>query len=123
MNRMPEERNWMWIERIFKLIPKQIPYPVTYLVLAGLLLFIFWFLSRKVFFFPWDFYHQLEASALCILLAFQLTGIQYVLDDMKKTSREIRYYPENKEMIDELLKKFKQSFSASCKYYIIIGAI
>lgn len=120
-NRNNEEECWIWVEKIFKKVP--IPYPIVSLLIAGIIYLIFWFFSTKVIFFPWEFYHSFAASTQGILIAFQLGGIQYILNNMKKTFKELCSYPENKENIDSLYVKLKYRFSRSHWYYVIVAII
>ncbi len=120
-NQGKEEECWVWVEKVFKKIP--IPYPVASLLIAGVIYSIFWFFSTKVVFFPWEFYHSFAASTLGILIAFQLTGIQYSLNIMKKTFRELSSDSKNKADIDSLYVKLRYRFSRSYWYYVIVAAI
>lgn len=116
-----EEYSWIWVEKIFKKIP--VPYPIASLLIAGVIYSIFWFFSTKVVFFPWEFYHSFTASTLSILIAFQLAGIQYLLNNMEKTFKELSSYPKNKTSIDSLYVKLKHRFSRSYWYYVTVAAI
>ncbi len=116
-----EEYGWIWVEKIFKKIP--VPYPIVSLLIAGIIYLIFWFFSTKVVLFPWEFYHSFVASTLSILIAFQLAGIQYLLNNMEKTFRELSSYPKNKTSIDNLYVKLKHRFSRSYWYYVTVAAI
>ncbi len=119
--REAEEHSWIWVEKFFKKIP--VPYPIASLLIAGIIYLIFWFFSTKVVSFPWEFYHSFVASTLSILIAFQLVGIQYILNNIKKTFRELSSHTKNKTSIDSLYVKLKYRFSRSYWYYVIVTAV
>ncbi len=117
---MTDEYRWIF-EKFFKKIP--VPYPIVSLFIAGIIYLIFWFFSTKVVLFPWEFYHSFIATTLGILIAFQLSGIQYLLNTMEKTFRELNSCPKNKTHVDNLYVKLKYRFSRSYWYYVIIAAV
>jgi|LGVE01.1.fsa_nt_gb hypothetical protein len=118
---MPDEYSWVWIERLFKKIP--VPYPIVSLIVGSIIFSIYWLFSIKVTFFPWEKFHILEVAALSILIALQLAGIQYILNDMEKTFRELKLYPEIGASFDNLYVKLKHRFSISHWYYLLVAAV
>ena len=118
---MSDEYSWVWIERLFKKIP--VPYPIVSLIVGGMVFSIYWLFSTKVAFFPWEKFHILEVTALSILIAIQLAGIQYILNDMKKTFGELKLYPEIGVSFDDLYVKLKHRFSISHWYYLLVAAV
>ena len=116
---MPDEYNW--IEKLFKKIP--IPYPVVSLIFASIIYLIFKFFSYKVVFFPWDFFHQLSVMTLSIQIAFQLAGIQYLLNNMKGTFRDLKWSPKNGESIVDLYVSFENRFCKSHWFYVIVMSV
>ena len=118
---MLDEYSWVWIERLFKKIP--VPYPIVSLIVGGIIFSIYWLFSIKVAFFPWEKFHILEVAALSILIALQLAGIQYILNDMKKTFRELKLYPEIGTSFDDLYVKLKHRFSISYWYYLLVASV
>ena len=116
---MNEDRDWIWVERFFKKIP--VPYPIVSLASVALIFLIFMFFSGKVTFFPWEFYHILEASTLSVLIGFQLAGIRYLLDNMKKTFRKIT--SNTGTNIDKMYIDLSCRFAASKLYYLIISLV
>lgn len=71
-----------WVEKAFKRIP--LPYPIVSIIISISIYLIFYFFSFKVDFFPMEFYHRIEVSALSILIGIQLIGIQYFLNRIRK---------------------------------------
>lgn len=118
---MSDEYSWIWIERLFKKIA--VPYPIVSLIAGGIIFSIYRLFSTKVSFFPWEKFHILEVAALSILIALQLAGIQYILNDMKKTFRELKLYPEIGVSFDDLYVKLKHRFSSSYWYYLLVAAV
>lgn len=110
---MSEKSNKIWIEKIFDKIP--LPYPIVSLFIASVVYFIFKLFSTKVVFFPWEFFHILEVSALSILIAFQLGGIRYILINMKKTFKELS--------INDLYERFEHRFYNSYWYYVLVASV
>jgi hypothetical protein len=77
-------RKYVWIESLFDKIP--LPYPVLSLIVAAVICLIFEFFSTKVDLFNlYDITYVIPVSAISILIAYQLAGIQYLLNDMRKT--------------------------------------
>jgi len=128
---MLDEYSWIWIERLFKKItvpypiPYHIPYPIVSLIAGGIIYSIYRLFSTKVVFFPWEKFHILQVATLSILIAFQLAGIQYILNDMKKTFRELKLYPEIGVSSDDLYVKLKDRFSSEYRYryYLLVAAV
>ena len=80
-----DEDSWIWIEKLFKKIP--LPYPIVSIIAGGIACLIYMFFTTKVVFFAWEKYHILAIAILSFLIAFQLVVIQYILNNMKKTSQ------------------------------------
>ncbi len=74
--------NGFWVERALKRI--SLPYPIVSIIVSIIIYLVFYLFSFKVDFFPMDFYHRIEVSALSILIGIQLTSIKYFLDRINK---------------------------------------
>jgi hypothetical protein len=115
---MQKDYGRIWIEKMFKSIP--VPYPIVSLIIAGIVYSIFLFFSTRVVFFIWEFYHQLVALDLSILIALQLAGIQYLLNQMKKNFKELKSYPESTEILYNLYLELERRFTGSLWYYVMV---
>ena len=104
----------IWIEKIFEKIP--IHYTIVSMIMAGIIYLIFILFSKKVVFFPLEFFHHMEVLVLSFLIAFQFAGIQYLLIEMKKTFN----YLTNS---DDFNRKLKQEFYNSNWYYVVISSV
>ena len=118
---MMDEDSWIWIEKQFKKIPW--PYPIISIIAGSVTYLIYLFFSTKVVFLPWEKFHNLEVAALSILIAFQLAGIQNILNDMKKTFGNLEFNPKNDVSFDELYDKLKDRFCSSYRYYLLVAAV
>jgi len=118
---MIDEDSWIWIEKLFKKI--SVPYPIVSIIAGSVTYLIYLFFSTKVVFLPWEKFHNLEVAALSILIAFQLAGIQYILNYMKETFRELKLYPKIGVSSDDLFVKLKHRFSSSYWYYLLVAAV
>lgn len=107
-------KDQIWIEKIFEKI--HVHYAIVSMITAGIIYLIYILFSKKVVFFPLEFFHHMEISVLSFLIAFQLAGIQYLLIEMK-------------EIFDDLIKsadfnrKLKQRFYNSRLYYVTISSV
>jgi hypothetical protein len=79
---MRGENNWLWIEAIFKRIP--LPYPILCIIIGILIYLGYIFFSMMINVLPLNFYAQLSAVSMSILIPFMLGGIQYLIDIMVK---------------------------------------
>lgn len=104
----------MWIEKIFDKIP--VHYTIVSVIIASIIYLTFILFSKKVVFFPLEFFHHMELSALSFLIAFQLVGIQYLLIEMKKIF-------DNLTKSADFNRKLKQRFYNSRLYYVIISSV
>lgn len=118
---MPNEYNQIWIEKIFKKIP--IPYPILSLFIAVIIYSVYWFFSTKIYYFPWDFVDRLVVSALAILIALQLVGIQYVLNKIKRKFIGLLLFPNNVKSIGDLYTEFENRFYRSYWYYVLVALV
>ena len=113
---MIEDRNWIWVDNFFDKIHK--PYLLVSFAVSVLIFLIYLFFSKKVVFFPWEFYHILEVTALSFLVGFQLGGIRYLLINMRKIFKEIK--SNTGQNLDKLYLDLSSMFANSKIYYIII---
>ena len=118
---MLDEHSWIWVEKLFKKI--SVPYPIVSIIAGGIIYLIYWLFSTKVAFFPWEEFHILEVATLSILIAFQLAGIQNILNDMKKTFRDLKSYHKIGVNFDNLYITLKHRFSSSYWYYLLVAAV
>jgi hypothetical protein len=118
---MPEEYSWIWVERIFKKIP--VPYPIVSMITAGIIFLIFVFFSTKVRYFNLEFFHLLAVSTLSILIPYQLAGIQYLLNNIKRIFNDLKLHPKSKISIDDAYVNFKHRFTNSNWYYVIVASV
>jgi hypothetical protein len=72
----------IWIERIVDRIP--MPYPYVGVIITAFTAFIFFFFTRVVLFFPWEFFHQIYVISLSLLLGIQLTGTIYLFRELRQ---------------------------------------
>ena len=113
--------SWIGIEKQFKKIP--VPYPIISIIAGSVTYLIYLFFSTKVDFFPWEKYHNLEIAALSILIAFQLAGIQNILNDMKKTFVNLKSTHKKDESFDKLYDELKDRFCSSYRYYLLVAGV
>jgi len=118
---MDEVSNEIWIESFFNKIKK--PYPFISLFIAVIIYIIYWFLSTKIYYFPWDFVDRLVVSTLSILIAFQFAGIQYVLTKIKKDFNGLFLLPNNIDSVDNVYVEFEKRFYGSYWYYVIVALV
>jgi hypothetical protein len=79
---MSGKNDWLWIEALFKRF--SLPYPII-CVIIGILIYIgYLFFSMMINILPLNFYAQLSAVSMSILIPFMLGGIQYLLNIMVK---------------------------------------
>jgi hypothetical protein len=116
---MPDEYNW--IEKLFRKF--SMPYPIVSLIIAGMVYLTFKVFITKVVFFPWDFYTRLAISALSIQIAFQLAGIQYLINSMKSTFKELKWYIKSGENVDNLNVRLEHRFYRSHLFYAIVAFV
>ena len=112
---MIEKDNWIWIEGFFDAI--HLPYPVVSLLSAVAIYLIFFLFSKKVEFFPWEFYHRLESLTIAVAIAYQLAGIKYLLSSAKEVFCEISVtlnIPGH-----NFYKDFRNRFTTSNQYYVV----
>jgi hypothetical protein len=112
---------YSWIEKLFKKFP--VPYPIVSLIIGGMVYLIFKFFITKVVSFPWDFFTRLAVSTLSIQIAFQLAGIQYLLNNMKSTFRQLKWFNKSGENIDDFYVRLENRFYRSHLFYAIVASV
>ena len=107
------------IENIFKKIP--LPYPMISMIFTGIICLIFIFFSIKVEQFSLNLINQLKLSALSFLIGFQLAGIQYSLNYIKKTLIQLKYISKDELTINDLGVNLEKRIRNSNYFYIVAG--
>jgi hypothetical protein len=116
---MSKEDAWNWAEYWFREIP------LPYLMVATFIGFIIYigyvFFGIMIHKFPFSFYAQLSAISICILMAYELAGIKYLLNIMRSIlSYWSLLFPESVENICMIAKK---RFTKSYWYYILLFSV
>jgi hypothetical protein len=79
---MKQDENWNWMEGLFNRVP--IPYPIVSITIAFLLYLTFILFNNLLIQKSWPSQKiQLLAFFICTLIAYQMAGIQYLLNVMK----------------------------------------
>jgi hypothetical protein len=116
---LSEKHNRKWIERLFQKI--QLPYPITSLIIGGIIFSIFVFFSTKVRLFPLDFFHLLQISTLSVLIAYQLAGIKYLLNNTERIYQKLN--PKSEVRVGDLFSNLEHRFSSSYWYYVTVASV
>lgn len=112
-----EEHGWNWVERFFKRI--SMPYPFVSIIIALILLLIYVIFSLKVSIFRIEDTY-IELMSMCVLIAYQMAGIQYLLNIIRKTMAELKPYENEKISADNPYSRFEQRLTGSYWYYAIV---
>jgi hypothetical protein len=124
-----KEDNWSWVEALLNKIP------LHYLLFSWVLLFIlyliFVFFNFKVVTFKLfsckdqtfelHFWSNFTILAMCLLIFYQLSGIKYLLDNIRNAFLEIKLDQESKMNKNDLYNMLEYKFMDSHFYYLIIG--
>ncbi len=118
---MQDTRHTIWIERLSGKI--RLPYPVTAALVAGIIFAVYRFLSTKIVFFPWEFFHQLEVIPLCILIWLQLAGIIYLVRETDRVFRTFVPVLYDSSRADALYRAWQLRFYTSRWYYLLVALV
>lgn len=118
---MSENNNRIWVEKLFQKIP--VPYPIVSLIVAGIIFSIFIFFSTKVHLLLLEFFHLLQISSLSILIAYQLAGIKYLLNNMEKTFHKLVLPPKSEENVNDLYSNLEHRLTHSYWYYVTVASV
>jgi hypothetical protein len=116
-----DEDSWIWIEKLFKKIP--LPYPIVSIIVGAIVFLIYVFFTTKVVSFAWEKFHILGILIQSSLIAFQLAGIQNILNNMKKTFGNLEFDHKDDVRVDKLYDELKHRFSSSYWYYLLVAAV
>jgi hypothetical protein len=110
------EENLNWVESLFNRIP--LPYPIVSLIIIALLYLIYAFVRYMI---DKDWQHMFAHSLayfMCITIAYQFGGIQYLINIMKK----IFFYWSSlfRETDDDDRIKYKERFMGSNLYFVLV---
>lgn len=116
---MQEKDNWFWVETIFQKIP--LPYLIVCSIVGSLTYLIYIFFSIKIGVYPLNFYAQLSAVSMSIIIAFMLGGIQYLLNILKTI---ISYWDALfAESENDIYINAKNRFTDSYWRYLLIASV
>jgi hypothetical protein len=115
---MQKNERWNFVEKIIKVFPEFIPYPVISFFFIGIIYSIFIFLDIKVGYF--DISKNIKLTILLALIWFQLSIIPYLLNNMRDSVRKTRDYYLDYDANDGFYTELKERFVKSKKYYIIV---
>jgi hypothetical protein len=79
---MSGKNDWLWIEALFKRF--SLPYPIICIIIGIMVYIGYIFFSMMINILPLNFYAQLSAVSMSILIPFMLGGIQYLINIMVK---------------------------------------
>jgi hypothetical protein len=113
---MTENRSWIWMERALYKIT--LPVPVISLFIGTMILLLYWLFSRYVTFFEWSKMHQLASVTESILIAYQITGIFYLMLYSKRNFRALESFYASSEF--SFCKILEDKFRRSYWYYLLI---
>jgi hypothetical protein len=114
------EPGWTWVEKLSSWIP--IPFSLFSISLGIVIYFAFFLFSIKVGrFFPWDIYSSTIALAMGLTIAYQLSGVNYLIKDIRKTFKDLNKLFEGSG--EDFYAALKGRFSASKSYYILVALV
>jgi len=116
---MREDKDWLWIETLFKKIP--LPYPLLCFIIGSIIYSIYILFSKMIDVLPLNFYAQLSAVSMSILIPFMLGGIQYLFDIMIRIISGIDKLSLKHE--DNMYVNAKRRFVNSGWHYIFIISV
>lgn len=115
---MTKSSQWSWFDGLLK--STRLPYPILSLII-GLIIYIIYILLGRLTEFEWILEDKLKFSIMGILIAYELSGIQYLLDKFKKILLDLSLLNVDKD--ENSIKNFEQVFADSIWYYVLVGLV
>jgi len=84
---MPKESHLYWFEKVLK--RNSVSYPIVFIVIGAIIWSIYSFLGRMMEL-DWDNETRITVVLMGIIVAFQLMGVEYLLDTRRNILRELR---------------------------------
>ncbi len=97
-----------------------IPYPIISLIIGVVIYVIYLFLGRMLEE-EWDLEEKIGFILMGILIAYQLSGIQYLLDKFKKILLDICLLSDDNEA--NFCTGTKSRFAGSLWYYALLASV
>lgn len=115
---MPKDSRLTWFDGLLK--RTGVPYPLISFFL-GVIIYVAYLFLGKMLEAEWLLQDKIEFALMGFLIAYQLSGIQYLLDQFKKIIWDICLFSTDIE--DNFCAAVTGKFVVSVWYYILVAAV
>jgi len=112
------QKSWTWIERLFGMT--SVHYTFVSLTLGSILFLVFVLFSLVIFDFKLNFYNRIIAVSTCLLIPYQLSGVKFLLDELRGTLAHLKTDPKKDAKFRDLCDALERRFTRDKLKYVII---